>query len=266
VIAQLAADIRNRKVILFVGSGASNNLGLPTWEGLISHLASQLGYDKEIFQTLSANPLSLAEYYLLEKGGIDGLRGWMEQNWSVSDEALQASEVHRLIAKLGFDKIYTTNFDQLLERALELHGRQVHKVINVGDMSDAKPGATTVVKFHGDFSSGSSIVLGETQYFDRLSFQSPLDIKLRADALGKSLLFIGYSISDINIRLMLYMLTVMWRSSGQDSLRPKSYVFMPRPNAVQERILRSWNVTPVVGDSPTDIEALQGFLFELSKA
>jgi len=34
--------------------------------------------------------------------------------------------------------------------------------------------------------------------FDRLYFSSPLDIKLRTDALGRSILFIGYSLSDVN--------------------------------------------------------------------
>lgn len=42
---------------------------------------------------------------------------------------------------------------------------------------------------------------------------SPLDIKLRADALGKSILFIGYSLTDINIRYLLYKLHIQWAES-----------------------------------------------------
>ena len=45
-----------------------------------------------------------------------------------------------------------------------------------------------------DFSDDSSIVLTESSYFERLEFNSPLDIKLRSDMLGKTILYIGYSL------------------------------------------------------------------------
>jgi hypothetical protein len=47
-------------------------------------------------------------------------------------------------------------------------------------------------------------VLTETDFLNRLSFDSPLDIKLHADALGRTVLFIGYSMTDPNIRLLLH--------------------------------------------------------------
>ena len=65
---------------------------------------------------------------------------------------------------------------------------------------------TQIIKFHGDFDDDSSLVLTESSFFIALDFESPLDIKLRSDSLEKSLLFIGYSLSDINIRYMLYKL------------------------------------------------------------
>src|SRR3954463_1180654 len=89
-------------------------------------------------------------------------------------------------------------------------------------------GITQIVKFHGDFDDDGSLVITETDYFNRLAFDSPLDVKFRSDALGKTVLFIGYSMTDLNIRLLLHNLWHDWRVSGYEKHRPKSYVFMAR--------------------------------------
>ena len=54
-----------------------------------------------------------------------------------------------------------------------------------------KDGVTRILKLHGDLDNENSLVLTETSYFERLPFESPVDIKLRSDTLGKSILFIG---------------------------------------------------------------------------
>ena len=41
--------------------------------------------------------------------------------------------------------------------------------------------ATHIVKFHGTFDDDASLVLTESSYFDRLEFESAIDIKLRAN-------------------------------------------------------------------------------------
>ena len=90
---------------------------------------------------------------------------------------------------------------------VELKRVACHAVTNLDDIVAAPVDTSTqVVKLHGTFDDDGSLVLTETSYFDRLEFESPIDIKMRADILGKTLLFIGYSLSDINIRYMLYKL------------------------------------------------------------
>ena len=87
-------------------------------------------------------------------------------------------------------------------------------------------------------------MLAETDYFNRLAFDSPLDLKFQADALGKTILFVGYSLSDLNIRLILYRLWRRWHESGYEKDRPKSFVFMMRPNPVEEAVLEQWASGP----------------------
>ena len=162
MISTLAQAIRQHEVVLFVGAGVSQNLGLPSFAQLVNHLAEELGYDSDIFAT-HGDYLSLAEFYELQTGSIGPLRSWMDRTWH-KDVDLSASEVHRLIVELQFPIIYTTNYDRWLEQAHELHNRPYTKIANVGDLVKAKQGVTQVVKFHGDFDDDSSIVLTESSY------------------------------------------------------------------------------------------------------
>ncbi|HEX5420450.1 MAG TPA: SIR2 family protein [Gammaproteobacteria bacterium] len=266
LIAALAGDVANGRAILFVGAGVSAQLGLPSWQQLIERLGEDLGFHADAFFSFSNDFRSLAEYYRLEKGSIRPLIEWMRREWTVSDESLRGSRAHRLIAELRFPLVYTTNYDCLLERAFALHAHKFNKTINARDMARADPSLPTIVKFHGDIEDGASLVVTETDYFRRLSFEEPLDVKLKADMFGRSVLFLGYSLSDINLRLMLYRMRGMWLDSGYERLQPRSYIFMPRPNPVQERISDSWGIAPIVGRSADESEALLAFLENLCAA
>jgi len=230
---------------------------------LIDHMAQDLGFDPDVFRSLSSNYLTLAEYYKIERGSIGPLRSWMDRHWNFTDAEIKGSPVHSLIAKLDFPIIYTTNYDCNIERALKLEGRNVRKIVDVKDFLHVESQERQVVKLHGDFENDASIVLTETDYFNRLSFESPLDIRLRADVLARPVLFIGYSLSDINVRMLLHRLWETWNTSPHRSHQPKSYVFLPRPNEIEEKVLARWGVQTIVGEDPDPGKSLQIFLSEL---
>lgn len=265
-IAALARQISERRAILFVGAGVSAHLGLPSWHDLMVRLAEDLGFTADAFLALSSDFRSLTEFYLLEKDSLDSLLDWMRHAWCVPDEVVRSSRVHSLLVELGCPLIYTTNYDHLLERAFALHGRRVNKVVTASDIARLDPALPTIVKFHGDLDDPASLVIAETDYFRRLALDEPLDIKLRADAFGRPVLFVGYSFSDVNLRLLLYRMRSTWRETGDDTLQPRSYIFMTRPNAVEERVLDSWGITPFVGAGDDDSAALVAFLERLRAA
>jgi hypothetical protein len=263
-IGDLARAIANRQAILFVGAGASMGVGLPSWENLITHMECELGIDSSVVGRRQGSYQTLAEYYRISRGSLGPLRSWMDRNWVVSKDKVAASALHRLIVELDFPAIYTTNYDRNLEVAFELHGKPYVKLANARDIARATPGVTQIVKFHGDFDDDGSLVLTETDYFDRLNFDSPLDVKFRADALGKAILFIGYSLSDMNIRLLLHRLWQTWSRSGYERDRPRSFVFMARYNPVEEAVLAHWGITMLSADSEADPgEATSAFLAHL---
>lgn len=238
---QLIQAYRSKRLILFVGAGVSMGLGLPSWRQLIDHMAKELGFDPDIYRTFG-NELTLAEFYRITKGQIGPLRSWMDREWHSPSTDISKSRIHELIAACDFEIIYTTNYDRWIERAFDHYKKPYSKISNVGDLSAIGKDRTQIVKFHGDFDDDSSIVLDETSYLERLEFESPLDIKLRSDVLGRSVLFIGYSLNDINIRYLFYRLANLWKKSSRGVPQPMSFIFSPKPNPVQEAVLAQWNI------------------------
>lgn len=258
----LVSDLKEQRVILFVGAGVSMNLGLPSFRSLVAHIGEELGFDPEIFLSLG-DYQSLAEYYALERGSLGDLRSWMDTTWHPSTIDITKSQIHDLIVELAFPIIYTTNYDRWLEEAHKKKGKAFRKVVSVGDLAKPHNNETEIIKFHGDFSKDDSIVLTESSYFDRFSFETPLDIKLRSDCLGRPLLFIGYSLNDANMRYLLYKLHNIWETSAQKNQRPKSYILMSKPNAIQERVLEARGITPILWKDDDAGTALRGFLEQL---
>ncbi len=206
----------------------------------------------------------LAELYRLKQGGIGTLRSWLDRNWKVSEDKVAASKLHKLIVELNFPAIYTTNYDRNLETAFEAHAMPYAKISNARDIASANDDVTQIIKYHGDFADDSSLVITETDFLDRLSFDSPLDIKFRSDALGRTILFIGYSMSDPNIRLLLHRIWQTWERSGHKDDRPPSFIFMPSQDPVQEALLARWGITVLTPQNESGLDsALLDFLSEV---
>jgi hypothetical protein len=258
----LIEAIRERRTILFAGAGLSMSLGLPSWSQLIAHMQSELGLKPG---DSDAGYQTLAEYYRLTYGSIGPLRSWMDRSWSVSEEKVKGSLIHETIVALDFPIIYTTNYDNNLEIAYQLHKREFMKIANARDLARAANGLPQIVKFHGDFADDQSLVLAESDYFDRLSFDTPLDIKFRADALGRTLLFVGYSMSDLNIRLMLHKLARIWRDSGLEKDRPPSFVFVTRQDPVRDAVLEQWGIKVLTNEEEDPGKGLLAFLQQVAR-
>ncbi len=177
--------INQKKLIPFVGAGLSMNLGLPSFAQLIDKIADELEYDSAVFK-LNGNYLQLAEYYVAMKGSVGPLRSILDRSFNPTNEQIQSSVAHTALAQMNLPIIYTTNYDDIIEKSFELLNKPVASIANIDDTSSAPDNATQVVKFHGTFSDDASLVLTESNYFERLSFESAIDIKLRQICLANA--------------------------------------------------------------------------------
>jgi hypothetical protein len=263
-IEDLARSVQERRAILFVGAGISMVVGLPSWQELIDHMTRELGLEGDAEQGRALGHPILAEYYRLRHGSIGPLRSWMDREWKVSEDRVRESRIHQLIVALDFPLIYTTNYDRNLEVAYEVADKPYVKIANARDLAFAKLDDTQIVKFHGDFDDDDSLVLTESDYFCRLSFDSPLDVKFRADAMSRTLLFIGYSMQDLNIRLLLHRIWETWNRSAYERNRPRSFVFLPKAGPAQEAVLARWGITVLTSKNTDPEGALTEFLERLA--
>ena len=261
---ELVDDIARGKTILFAGAGLSMGLGLPSWATLIDSFAQQIGFDPHVFSSLG-DYLQLAEFYKLEQGTLGTLRSQWDRAWHDPKIKIEDSPIHKMVVDLPFPAIYTTNYDRWIENAFTYYRKPYFKIVTARHLAEAPAGVTHIIKFHGDFDADESLVLTESDYFDRLDFESPLDLRLRSDVLGRSVLFVGYSLADINLRLLFYKLTKMWLRSGQAHARPRSYLFMSAPNVVQQRVLLQRGIEVLSSDEDDPSVALRQFLAELSE-
>ena len=203
---------------------------------LIGTVAKELEMDAEIC-TLYGDFLQIAEYYVI-KHSIGPLRSKLDRQFNDDTLDVTRSRPHMLLPDLAAPAIYTTNWDSLIERAFAAKGKGVNLIVTLKDLLAADPKLPNIVKYHGDFTNDDSLVFTESSYFARLDLESPLDIRLRADILGRIVLFIGYSFSDLNVRYLWFKLSKILKQANPDDAHPNAYIVMTKPNEILEQVYR----------------------------
>lgn len=271
---ELVALAAERRLIPFVGAGFSASLGLPTWEEMLrsvcAGLEDAIDFD-ELLTATNNDLLQVAEYLFLKHDRqIGPIRHQIEKSFSSASPKPLSSGAHVELVNLGAAQIYTTNYDDIIEQTYRALGLPVNAVILPKDVALAHSDRTQVVKYHGDLAHDRTLVLTESAYYKRLDFESPMDLKFRSDLLGKSVLFMGYSFRDINIRIIWFKLMEMMRDIPEADRHP-SYIVRIGSNPALEDLYSAVGLTTVVldpdgdADTPEKRTALVGnFLMTLS--
>src|SRR5262249_55949506 len=148
---------RQRRVLPFIGAGASMAVTWtlatverrgPSWNELVDEAARMLGVEEPALLRMRGSGLQILEYFRIVNGGLAKLTNWLTREMNAPDEAVRSSLLHRMLAGLGECNIfYTTNFDDFLERALRIHGRNVDVTSTEINVSFDRT-RTQVIKFH----------------------------------------------------------------------------------------------------------------------
>ena len=189
----MADLLAKHKLVPFFGAGISRqHLGVAAAE-LAHEMAKDIGWPTE---TLLAD---VADAYV-DVRGQGAFIDFLNHKLVVIEPDERKTSSHRLLVSLNQSLLYTTNQDNLYELVAQRYGRKCRRIVTVDDLSESVPGEPLLIKFHGDTSVPESLVFGAKSYQLRMAAQDhPLDIKLRADLLGKRLMFLGYSLRDENV-------------------------------------------------------------------
>jgi hypothetical protein len=145
------------------------------------------------------------------------------------DPALEPTSRHELIVALPFAGIVTTNYDKLLESAYARQ-RSLPPTYTFEDAADAAAalshGRFFVLKAHGDIDRKRSVVLTQRDYRDLTHRQPGYRAVLNAMFITKTVFFVGCSMADPDINLILETVTESLRGKG-----PPHYALVPEREA-----------------------------------
>jgi hypothetical protein len=265
--------LRERRIIPFIGAGFSVGLGLPDWDFLLKEIASEVQgappYD-QIHRMCQGDHLQIAEYFFLKYDkSIGPIRHRMAAKLNLTHAPIH-STAHVELVNLNSQQIYTTNYDEGIEQTFSKLGVAASVVALPKHIAAADRSKPQIVKYHGDLRYETTLVLTESSYYSRLEFESPMDLKFRSDLLGRSVLFIGYSFRDINIRIIWFKLMEMMKDVPEQD-RPSSYVVRFEKNEVLEELYRAVGIKTIYLDPESKAkttsektELLGEFMMELA--
>lgn len=207
---ELADAVRSGECVLFVGFGLSREAGLPGWSHLIERLASALGVSPEGREDLDYY-LDLAQWYResdleAEQPLLDLVRETFD-----SDQAGALPTLAQyLLVSLPVRYVVTTNYDDLLERALRAIRRYPLTVVEQSEVAGTgRLHGVHVVKLHGDSRRGAGIVLSRDDYESFFRSRPAMASLLEGLLLNQTFLFAGYSLRDPDFRQIHHRVAAM---------------------------------------------------------
>ena len=197
-IRNFVKEVKENNAAIFAGAGMSVSAGFVDWKTLLKPITEELGLDV----AKEDNLVSVAQYHFNEKG-----QNRHRLNQLLLEEFSRTAEItdnHRILARLPISIYWTTNYDKLIEKAIE----GAHKVADVKytneQLATTKPKRDAIVyKMHGDVEHSDKAVLTKDDYEKYHIKYAPFITALSGDLVSKTFLFLGFSFTDPNIDYIL---------------------------------------------------------------
>ena len=215
-IAKYVAEIEAGNAAIFAGAGLSVPAGFVNWRELLREIADGLDLDIDREHDL----IGVAQYHVNRHGQQ---RGHLNQAiiHALSTDG-PPTPTHRLLAQLPIEVWWTTNYDKLIERSLELEGKTADVKFSVTQLAHTKPRRDAVVyKMHGDVDSPADAILTRDDYEKYSTERGAFLNALSGDLVSKTFLFLGFSFTDPNLASVLANI----RTKFADNQRPHYAVF-----------------------------------------
>lgn len=208
-ITDYVNDLRNGNASLFVGAGISRGAGYVDWKGLLREIAESLHLDVNREYDL----LSVAQYHVNNNGRARINKKILQEFTEENEE----TDNHRIIARLPFRTIWTTNYDNLIEDTCNKYNKIVDDKHSVKQLFQNKPKADLVLyKMHGDIDFPGDAILTKEDYEGYFDTHEPFISALSGELISKTFLFIGFSFTDPNIDHVLSRLNYKFKKKDRE--------------------------------------------------
>jgi hypothetical protein len=229
---------------LYVGAGLSQGAKLPSWGNLLTELIDKVEEEtstsaekiKEC-RELAKNP---ARYLLLaeELKEIlqDDLYSFIKQKFD--DKSIKPTEAHKVMLKLNYKFIITTNYDTLIEKTFNEIGIDVPIILSYKQAPtinyNVYNGEKFILKAHGDARSApEEIILTEKDYRNIMHTQRGYQAVLQGLFSLNTVLFLGASLNDPELILLLNFIHNIFHGGT-----PNHYALIPSDQITQTEIER----------------------------
>ena len=269
---ELRSLYRDGRLLPFVGAGVSASVEWgdisapqrgPSWEEMVDRATNELGFHNSQLLRARGTDLQILEYFSLKFSGHTRLTNWLLKSMNPPDEAILKAPIHNELAHMTTcSAIYTTNFDDFLERSFTLHGRR-NKAVAIEEHMRPELGTTEVVKFHGDWNHPDRMVLTESHYERRMEFKEPMDLRLWSDLLNRSVLFLGYSFRDPNVSYLFRQVKERFERLPNTSSGRRAYIVVQDPSQFERRLFQERNIEVIAIDGRGRTQAVAELLNEI---
>lgn len=205
---------QNNALTFFVGAGVSKLSGAPTWSQLIQAISGKL-------QQAPPNTYSFDECLQIPQMFYYSLGENTEEYYTFVKEQLHSSSIspniiHREMLNLNPVSFITTNYDTLLEDAAIQHC-QSFKVVSRDEDVSTIFGDRFILKLHGDFKY-NNFVLKEEDYLNYSDNFKLIETLAKSIFSTNTVVFIGYSLNDYNIKLILNWTKALLKGSFREPI------------------------------------------------
>jgi hypothetical protein len=205
LVREYTRELHNKNAAVFVGAGLSAASGYVDWAGLLAEIIQDLGLDPAQHHDL----VTVAQYHCNQAGGNKTKLTQTIFNHFAPVKVPTAN--HRILARLPIFTYWTTNYDKLIERALEEAKKVPDVKYELKQLSVTRPDRDVVVyKMHGDIDHPADAVISKDDYEAYPLNMAPFVTALRGDLVEKTFLFLGFSFTDPNIDYILSRVRVQY--------------------------------------------------------
>lgn len=216
-IKDYVKSINNNNAAIFAGAGLSIPSGTMSWTDLLKDVAEEL----DLSNDTSTDMATLAQYYENYKESRADVAQLIIESFG---PYIKPNINQELIAQLPIDTIWTTNYDDLLEKTyIQAHKRSMVKRSPKDFSINHQKKDVTIYKMHGDITQPTDAIITKNDYETYNDTHLVYTTALKGDLVEKKFLFIGFSFEDPNLDYILARIRAL---VGEN--KPNHYFFIEK--------------------------------------